>query len=122
VCVPFANDTSLLVPPQMKGSVHFIWPGLYDFEEMSFILHFLRPEDLFIDAGANIGVFTILASGAIGARTIAFEPAPFAYQYLSKNILLNNLSTLVSARNVALGNGEGKIRFTTGLGTENHIV
>lgn len=122
ICVPLANDTRLLVPPQMKGSVHFIWPGFYDFEEMSFVLHFLRPEDLFIDAGANIGVFTVLASGTVGARTIAFEPAPFAYQFLARNILLNNLSTLVSARNVALGKQDGKIRFTAGLGTENHVV
>ncbi len=122
VCVPFANGTHLLVPPQMKGSIHFIWPGLYDFEEMSFIMHFLRPEDLFIDAGANIGVFTVLASGAAGARTIAFEPAPFAYQFLARNILLNNLSTVASARNMALGRCEGKIRFTAGLGTENHVV
>jgi FkbM family methyltransferase len=122
VCVPLANNTHLLVPPQMKGSIHFIWPGLYDFEEMSFVLHFLRQDDLFIDAGANIGVFTILASGATGAKTIAFEPAPFAYQYLAKNVLLNNLSTLVSARNIALGKQEGRIHFTAGLGTENHIV
>jgi FkbM family methyltransferase len=122
VCVPFANNTCLLVPPHMKGSIHYIWPGLYDFEEMSFIMHFLRSDDLFIDAGANIGVFTVLASGVTGARTIAFEPAPFAYQFLARNVLLNNLSTLVSARNMALGSRAGKIRFTAGLGTENHVV
>ena len=122
VCVPLPNGTHLLVPPQMKGAIHFIWPGVYDFEEMSFIMHFLRPDDLFIDAGANIGVFTVLASGVTGARTIAFEPAPFAFQFLARNILLNDLSRLVSARNMALGNQTGKVRFTAGLGTENHIV
>jgi FkbM family methyltransferase len=122
VCVPFPNNTRLLVPSRMKGSFHFLWPGVYDFEEMSFIMHFLRPEDLFIDAGANIGVFTVLASGVTGARTIAFEPGQFAYQFLARNILLNNLSTLATARNMALGRQEGKIRFTAGLGTENHVV
>jgi FkbM family methyltransferase len=122
VCVPFPNGTHLLVPPQMKGAIHFIWPGVYDFEEMSFIMHFLRPDDLFVDAGANIGVFTVLASGVTGARSIAFEPGPFAFQFLARNVLLNNLSHLASARNLALGNQPGKVRFTAGLGTENHIV
>ena len=122
VCVAFPNNTRLLVPPQMKGAFHFIWPGVYDFEEMSFVMHFLRPEDLFIDAGANIGVFTVLASGVTGARSIAFEPGPSAYQFLARNILLNNLSAVASPRNMALGNQLGKVRFTAGLGTENHIV
>ncbi len=106
----------------MKGAIHFIWPGVYDFEEMSFIMHYLRPDDLFIDAGANIGVFTVLASGVTGARTIAFEPAPFAFQFLTRNVWLNNLSSLASARNMALGNQLGKVRFTSDLGTENHII
>lgn len=122
VCVPFPNQTRLLIPPHMKGSFHYIWPGIYDYEEMSFLMHFLRPEDLFIDAGANIGVYTVLASGVAGARTIAFEPGEFAYQYLTSNIRLNDLSALVTARNMALGKQEGKIRFTAGLGTENHVI
>ena len=122
VCVAFPNDTRLLVPPQMKGSFHFIWPGVYDFEEMSFVMHFLRPGDLFVDAGANIGVYTVLASGVAGAQTIAFEPDPLIFDFLQKNVLLNNLSTLACARNLALGDQEKKIRFTTGLGTENHVV
>ena len=122
VCVPLPNETRLLVPPRMKGAVHFIWPGLYDFEEMSFVLHYLRSEDLFVDAGANIGIFTILASGVVGAHTLAFEPAPFAYDFLLKNVRLNNLTSLVDARNAALGSHQGKIRITTGLGTENYVV
>lgn len=122
VCVALPNDTRLLVSPQMKGAFHYIWPGLYDFEEMSFVVHFLRPEDVFVDAGANIGVFTILASGAAGARSIAFEPGPSAFSYLKSNILLNSLSQCVSARNIALGGREGRTRFTTGLGTENTVT
>jgi FkbM family methyltransferase len=122
LCVPLPKNTHLLVPPRMKGSVHAIWPGVYEFEGMSFILHFLRPGELFIDAGANIGVFTVLASGVVGARTIAFEPGPLAYQFLARNILLNNLSALASARNLALGKVEGRIRFTSGLGTENRVA
>ena len=55
VCVPFPNGTQLLVSPRMKGAAHFIFPGLCEFDTMSFALHFLRPEDLFVDAGAYVG-------------------------------------------------------------------
>jgi FkbM family methyltransferase len=122
VCVPFPNETRLLVPPQMKGSAHFIWPSLPSFEVMSFVAHFLRPGDLFVDIGANIGAFTILASGVAGARTVAFEPAPLASGCLHRNIRLNNLSDRVTPRDVALGSRAGKVQMTAGLGTENHIM
>jgi FkbM family methyltransferase len=122
VCVAFPNHTHLLVPARMKGSFHFIWPGIYDFEEMSFVMHFLRPGDLFVDAGANIGVYTVLASGVAGARAIAFEPDLANFGFLKKNVWLNNLAALVDPRNLALGDQEKTIHFTTGLGTENHVV
>jgi FkbM family methyltransferase len=121
VCVQFPNDTMLLVPPTMKGAAHYLFPGLAEFDEMSFVMHFLRPGDLFIDVGANLGAFTILAGGVAGARSIAFEPSPSTFDFLTRNIRLNGLLGLAEGRNLALGSGEGKVSFTTGLGTENHI-
>ena len=121
LCVPFPNDTRLLIPPSMKGATHFIWPSLVDFEEMSFLMHFLRPDDLFVDVGANIGAFTVLASGVAGAKTIAYEPGPSAFEFLQKNIWLNHLSEKATAHAIAVGAKEGMIYFTTGLGTENHM-
>src|SRR5688572_23869905 len=47
VAVEFPNNTRLLIPPLMKGAAHFIVPGLCEFDEMGFMLHFLRPADLF---------------------------------------------------------------------------
>jgi hypothetical protein len=51
----------------MKGAAHFIYPGVCEFEEMAFVLHYARPTDLFVDVGANIGAYTVLAAGASGA-------------------------------------------------------
>jgi len=42
--------------------------------DMGFLLHFLRKDDLFLDVGANIGSYTVLAGGAVGAKSISFEP------------------------------------------------
>jgi FkbM family methyltransferase len=122
VCVPFPNQTKLLVPPRMKGAAHFISPGLCEFEDMCFVLHFLTPEDLFVDVGANIGAYTVLASGVAGAKTMAFEPSPFNYQYLVQNVRLNGLTAKATPLNLAVGSEEGVLRLTEGLGTENYIA
>jgi FkbM family methyltransferase len=119
ICVPFPNDTRLLVPTKMKGAAHFIYPGLCEFEDMAFVLHFVRPEELFVDVGANIGAYTVLAAAAIGARGMAFEPNPSTFRALRANVRLNDLGQKVKAVNAALGQNEGMLQMTDGLGTEN---
>ncbi len=121
VCVPFPNGTKLLVPPRMKGAAHFIYPGLCEFEDMGFVLHFLRPDDLFADIGANIGAYTVLAGGAVGSRVVAFEPAPTTFRSLLSNIQLNGLANRAVAHNLALGKEEGVLQMSAGLGTENCV-
>jgi FkbM family methyltransferase len=122
VCVPFPNGAKLLVPPMMKGSFHFLFLGLYEYEEMSFLLHFLRPDDLFVDVGANIGAYTVLAGACAGCKTISFEPSASNYKYLVDNIHLNNLQGRSSGVNMAIGNEKGVIQFTEGLGTEGYVT
>lgn len=121
VCIPFPNGTLLLVCPHLKGAAHFIFPGLNEFDTMSFVLHFLRQGDLFVDAGAYVGAYTVLAGGSVGAKVIAFEPNPTTFSYLERNVHLNKLNDLVKPLNFALGNEEGTLRFTDGLGTENFV-
>lgn len=122
VCAPFPNEFRLLVSPRIKGEANFIYPPLVEFAEMGFVLHYLRPEDLFGDVGANIGAFTVLASGAVGARTVAFEPSPSTFRRLNINIRLNGLLEKVTSVNAAVGRADGSTEFTEGLGTENCVV
>ncbi len=121
ICVSFPNQTFLLVPPRMKGAAHFIFPRLPEFDTMAFVMHFLRPGDLFVDVGANIGAYTVLASGVAGAKSISFEPSPSSFQSLKRSVFLNNLSGKVDLHQAALARVEGPIRVTQGLGTENHV-
>lgn len=64
----------------------------------------LRPGDIAIDAGANIGAFTIPMAKRVGksSRVIAFEPLQFVFQMLCTNVVLNEL-TNVDAYPEALG-------------------
>ncbi len=122
VCVEFPNGTRLKFSPRMKGAAHYISPRLCEFEEMAFVMHFLRDEDLFVDVGANIGVYTVLASGVAHARTIAFEANPTTFETLQKNLELNALQPKAQAVNTALARAEGTLEITDELGTENFIA
>src|SRR5688500_6393396 len=68
VLIPFVESTQLVCERSMTGATGNHYCGLHEFGDMGFLLHFLRPEDLFLDVGANIGSFSILASGVAGAR------------------------------------------------------
>lgn len=120
--MPFVGGTSLSVTKGMRGATGNIYLGLHDFSEMSFLLHFLREDDLFADVGANIGSYSILASGVKGARTVAFEPLLQTFLTLKKNVLINHLENKIQPFNLALGGKIEKLYFTTALDTVNHIV
>jgi predicted RNA methylase len=99
----------------MTGATKNLYCGLDDFEDMGFLLHALRPSDLFIDIGANVGSFTVLAGAVVGASCIAIEPIFETYKKLLDNIAINRLNGRCEALNVAVGSEEGELEFTAGL-------
>jgi FkbM family methyltransferase len=122
VCVEFPNRTRLLVSPRMKGAAHYIAPRLNEFNDMAFVMHFLRAGEMFADVGANVGAFTVLAAGVAGARAVSFEPSPETFAMLSRNVGLNGLHERVRPVNAAVGRQPGTVQFSIGLGTENHVA
>lgn len=66
-----------------------------------------RPDDVFLDIGANVGMYTIWAAKTRGVRTFAFEPESQNYALLCRNIVLNDLSENVVAYCVALSDAPG---------------
>jgi FkbM family methyltransferase len=119
---PFIENAQLFVKKGMTGATGNIYAGLHEFYDMGFLLHVLRDKDMFADVGANIGSYTILASGVVGAKSVAFEPVPSTYNFLQKNIELNNLQPIAKAYNVGVGNEKGILKFTKDSDTTNHIV
>lgn len=59
--------------------------------EIDLVRRLLAPGDLFIDGGANIGLFTLVAAAAVGAsgEVLAFEPAETTRRILLRNVALN---------------------------------
>lgn len=122
VLYPFTERCTLVVDRGMTGATGNLYCGLHEFEEMGFLLHFLRPGDLFADVGANIGSYTILASGHTGAESVAFEPIPTTFRYLERNVRCNGLDSKVRLRNMGVGSQAGELAFTTHLDTENRVA
>ncbi len=122
VVYDWVSGAKFLVRTGETGLTGNIYTGLHEFPEMAFLLHYLRAEDLFIDVGANVGSYTILACSAVGARGVAFEPVPSVYQRLVENIRLNGLEESVQCVNKGVGQRQGEIEFTGDRDTMNHVL
>lgn len=73
----------------------------------------LRPDDVFYDVGANIGVFTIFAGLRLGSKgtAIAFEPHIPNANSLIENIFLNGLEKQARLVTLALTNQPSYDKF-----------
>jgi FkbM family methyltransferase len=107
--LPFDSDLARL-----------IYCGGYELVERHFVNAFLRPGDIFIDAGANIGLFTIIAAATVGptGAVHAFEPCTAAFERLRGNVCLNGFDSSVSCHRVALSSSEGML--TMAVAADGH--
>lgn len=66
----------------------------------------IKPDEVLVDIGANVGMYSIYAAAFSGARVYSFEPESQNYAELNKNIWLNDLHSRVTAFCLALSNEE----------------
>ncbi len=118
----YTERSKLLVSRGMSGATGNIYCGLIDYADMGFLLHFLRPGELFVDVGANVGTYSVLAAAEIGADTIAVEPVPAAFAHLTANVALNEVQERLTALNVAVGSEPGTLAFTATEDINNHVT
>jgi FkbM family methyltransferase len=119
--INITEKSRMYVIPGRPASTAHLYCGLFEFEDEAFLIHFLRREDLFVDIGANVGVYSILSSAHCKARSIAIEPIPDTIELLKKNIELNDVENLVRVKNCGVSSKPGQILFTTSLDSENHV-
>jgi FkbM family methyltransferase len=70
--------------------------GIWEPQETQFLLDTLRPGDVFVDVGANIGYFSLLAARLVGTTgaVLAFEPEAANYALLEANCRLNHCDNI----------------------------
>lgn len=118
----FTENSKLYVGKGMTGATGNLYCGLHEYREMMFVLHLLRSNDLFVDIGANIGSYTILASAEVGSKSFSFEPIPITFKQLKENVVLNNIGSKVTLLNIGLASKKGKLYFSNEKDTSlNHV-
>jgi FkbM family methyltransferase len=122
VIFDWIDGAKLAVRRGMTGATGNIYCGLHEYVDMRFVLDNLKPNDLFVDIGANVGSYTVLASKVCKARTICVEPDPETVDLLRRNIAVNGIDGRVEVINSALGAELGVINFTIGLDTTNRVA
>ncbi len=72
----------------------------------------LKSGDVFIDVGANIGYFSIMAANVVGenGKVISFEASPYICGLMEKNISLNSIKN-IELRNVAVSKEVGIVNI-----------
>lgn len=90
--------------------------GTFELAELTFVSRYLRPGDMVMDIGANVGIFSVVMGTTVGAsgRVFAFEPVPANVLRLGKNLRKNGLDN-VQVFPLALGisDGEMMLRMAT---------
>ncbi len=82
--------------------------GGYEIETVKILKKHLKPGDIFIDVGANIGYLSAIGAAFVGeiGQVIAFEPVPFYFQHLKK-MADNNRNFDIVVNNCGAGDREG---------------
>lgn len=92
--------------------------GKRDREELQSISNSVSAGGIFIDIGANIGYYSLMAASFGARQTLAIEPNPLAYERLQFNINANRFADRITALPLALGERSEK---TTLYVTEDEI-
>jgi len=119
--VVFRDLTEALPVPWLDGSQVWLEPGdeqshclfkygVYEAESLFAARSLLPPGGVFVDAGANSGLYTVFASALLGpsGRIIAIEPSAREFGRLEANVALNRIANIRLVR-AALAEAAGEV-------------
>lgn len=96
--------------------------GMYDYNNMSIVQELSNDGLIFFDIGANIGIYSLLASEKSMNVVHAFEAHPRTFAKFVTNINLNGRKNII-VNNIAVGNKHGKLMLTdTEYSSTNRII
>jgi FkbM family methyltransferase len=107
-----SNNELILCTNQTNYLTQLVfWEDFRKFEYTSLFLELSQNIHGFLDIGANIGYYSLLAAKQNPTcQIVAFEPAKGPLHYLKKNVELNSLNNIQVA-SLALSEQEGSITF-----------
>ena len=91
-----------------------IWLQSEEWHELEYLKYRLRKNDTFVDVGANLGIWTLVAATVVGSagRVFSFEPNPKTYLKLNTNVQRNGKSDIVKTFPNAVSRSEEMVSFS----------
>ena len=95
------------------SATHAHWAGTYETSRLEAFASAIQPGDCVYDIGANVGLYTLLASSMVGpAGTVyAFEPVTRNAYYLRRHLALNDVWNC-EVIEAAVCDTDGMLRFS----------
>jgi FkbM family methyltransferase len=95
------------------GRLHYFYGEPYEPELAQAVATRLKPGDVFVDVGANIGFFSVLAARVVttAGTVVAFEPHPDARRVMVQAVRENGLSDRIEIVPAAVGERSGSTRL-----------
>jgi FkbM family methyltransferase len=119
--VRLVGRTKVKCYPHSAAGSGVIYCGMIEWRDMRFARDYLRSGDVFVDVGANIGVYSLVASTIPGVTICALEPSKLAYARLLENLEINGVANAIT-RQVAAGVADDVGHLTIGMDTTNRLV
>ena len=120
-------EPGLRMTVDLRRNLMFWWGGLSRFEPytVDVLRAAIRPGDVAIDVGANIGFFTTLLARLVGpeGRVLAFEPDQANLAMLRANLDQNRLQETVTVVASAVASEPGNAMFSldSATGSTGHL-
>jgi len=95
-----------------RSDFHMI-DEIWAYRKYDYFGYRVRPGDIVVDIGANIGAFSLYAAKVCGAsRVVSFEPFPDSYRMLRRNVEENQLGNVTCVSQAVAGHrGLGCLRL-----------
>ena len=117
------DDVLMEVIPAENHGKALLYYGMLEYAPTKLVRAFLRPGDTFVDVGANIGYYSLLAAHLVGStgKVIAFEPVGRLRARLERSVALNGF-TNVNVRAELVDRAPGMVDlFEVNAGTNEGI-
>lgn len=117
---PITSLVTMRVDKGRGGITGNIYCGLLEFNDMIFDCKVAKSTDIFLDIGANVGVYSCLVGKHGGSECWSFEPIPSTFQILKQNFLINEIKGKLE--NIGVSSASGELLFSMDDDCTNKIV
>ena len=110
VSIPGGGRISVDLTDHIQRQIYFL--GHYERNITDLVFRTIKPGDTFLDIGANVGYYSILAGHLVGptGSVHSFQPIPSIFSALEDNVALNRLHN-VHLNRLALHDSSGKLEL-----------